>query len=95
VITRHVVREDGLPRDYIVMFGHLEAWPAEVVRGRVVHAGDVVGYVGDSGSPRLVHLHLEVRRMRDGVDAWGVIGWELKAREISIVTDPRNLLPLR
>ena len=95
VITRHVVRECGLSRDYIVIMGHLEAPAAGVFRGRKLDAGEVVGYVGDSASPRLVHLHLEVRRMRDGIDAWGVIGWELKAREISTVTDPRNLLPLR
>src|SRR5579859_7121225 len=95
VITRHVVRECGLPHDYITIFGHLEAPAAGIVRGRELHLGDVVGYVGDSASPRLVHLHLEVRRVRDGVDAWGVVGWDLKAREISIVTDPRNLLPLQ
>jgi murein DD-endopeptidase MepM/ murein hydrolase activator NlpD len=95
VITRHVVRECGLSRDYIVIMGHLEAAAAGVFRGRKLYPGEVVGYVGDSASPRLVHLHLEVRRMRDGIDAWGVIGWELKAREISTVTDPRNLLPLR
>lgn len=95
VITRHVVRECGHLHDYIVIFGHLETPAPDAARGRKLGAGDVVGYVGDSASPRLVHLHMEVRRMRDGVDAWGVVGWELKAREISIVTDPRNLLPLR
>ncbi len=31
--------------------------------------GDAIGFVGDTGSPELVHLHLETRRVRDGIDA--------------------------
>ena len=34
-------------------------------RGSLVREGDVVGFVGDTGSPGRVHLHLEARRVRD------------------------------
>ncbi|HEX3345553.1 MAG TPA: hypothetical protein VHS09_13310, partial [Polyangiaceae bacterium] len=48
-----------------------------------------------TASPELVHLHLEARRVRDHVDAWKLPGDSLHAREYSVVTDPRNVLPLR
>ncbi len=54
-----------------------------------------MGFVGNSGSPEFVHLHLEVRRVRDGVDVWRLPGDALHGREYSIVSDPRNALPLR
>jgi murein DD-endopeptidase MepM/ murein hydrolase activator NlpD len=60
--------------------------------------GDVVGFVGDTGSPELVHLHWEARRVRDGVDARAKVklgGGALLADDVSVVCDPRNVLPLR
>src|SRR5260370_3876790 len=95
VVTRHTVREGAAEHDYVLLFGDLMSAAAGVQRGRVLAPGDVVGYVGDSASPNIVHLHLEARRVRDGIDPWGVVGWELKARDVSVVTDLRNLLPLR
>ncbi len=95
VVTRHTLREGGRKRDYVLIFGHLEE-PAEGVhRGSRLRAGDLVGYVGDTDSPEFVHLHLEARRLRDGIDAWRVGGWNINAREISVVSDPRNVLPLK
>jgi len=95
VVTRHVVREGGVQRDYILLFGHLDHPGDDVRRGRRLRDGETVGFVGNSASPRLVHLHLEARRMRDGVDPWRLVGESLRAREHSIVIDPRNVLPLR
>jgi hypothetical protein len=95
VVTRHVVREGGVAREYILIFGHLDRAADDVRRGRRLREGDLVGYVGNSDSPQLVHLHLEARRMRDGIDAWRVPGAMLKAAETSVVTDPRNVLPLK
>jgi hypothetical protein len=54
-----------------------------------------VGFVGNTASPELVHLHLEARRVRDRIDPWKLPGDALHAREYSVVTDPRNVLPLR
>ena len=94
-MTRHVVREGGVLRDYVLLFGHLDRAGDDVRRGRRLHDGDIVGFVGNSASPRLVHLHLEARRVRDGIDPWRLYGEGLRERESSIVTDPRNVLPLR
>jgi murein DD-endopeptidase MepM/ murein hydrolase activator NlpD len=95
VVTRHVVRESGVDRDYVLLFGHLDHAADDVRRGQRLREGATVGFVGNSASPEFVHLHLEARRMRDGKDAWRVPGALLDAREYSVVTDPRNVLPLR
>jgi len=96
VVTRHTLREGGGLRDYILLFGHLDAAAPGLAKGAVVHAGDIVGAVGDTGSPELIHLHLEARRVREGVDIASVATPNaLLAAEISVVCDPRNVLPLR
>lgn len=98
VITRHAVHEGGHVREYVVLFGHLDGVAPEVVVGKVLKDGDVVGFVGDTGSPELVHLHWEARRVRDGVDVLAKAkqgGGALLADDVSVVTDPRNVLPLK
>lgn len=93
VVTRHRLREGGGQRDYVLLFGHLsEAAPA-MRRGHEVREGELVGLVGDSDSPNLVHLHLEARRVRDGVDASRLGPDTILTR--TTVTDPRNVLPPR
>jgi len=98
VITRHAVREGGRAREYVVLWGHLDAVSPGVHAGSTLKEGDVVGLVGDTGSPELVHLHWEARRVREGVDvvaraAQG--GAALLSDDVSVVCDPRNVLPLR
>lgn len=95
VVTRHSLREGGQLRDYLLFFGHLEAPAAGVVPGARVREGDLVGLVGDSGSPERVHLHLEVRRVRSGVALDKVAPQALVAADKTVVCDPRNVLPLR
>jgi murein DD-endopeptidase MepM/ murein hydrolase activator NlpD len=95
VITRHTIREGGANHDYVLLFGHLDRPGDDVRRGTHLREGDTVGYVGNSDSPDLVHLHLEARRMREHVDAWRVPYYELLERDRSVVTDPRNVLVLR
>lgn len=95
VVTHHVLREGGELRHYILLFGHLDGFPPNVKPGTVLKNDDVVGFVGDTGSPELVHLHLEARRVREGVDLRAHAGPELVSDAISIVCDPRNVLPLR
>jgi len=95
VVTRHVIREGGTKRDYLLVFGHLDRAADDLRRGVRLREGAILGYVGNSGSPELVHLHLEARRMRDGFDAWKLPVDLLNVREYSVVTDPRNVLPLR
>jgi len=96
VVTRHALREGGRLRDYVVLFGHLDSISPGVVAGTTVKEGDVIATVGDTGSPELVHLHLEVRRVREGVDLARVpAGAQLIAESTSVVCDPRNVLPLK
>ncbi|HEY8042104.1 MAG TPA: M23 family metallopeptidase [Polyangiaceae bacterium] len=95
VVTRHVLREGGVKRDYVLIFGHLDRAADDLRRGRRLREGETLGFVGNTDSPALVHLHLEARRIRDGVDAWKLPGDALHAREFSVVTDPRNVLPLK
>lgn len=95
VITRHTVHEGGRERDYVLLYGHLDATAADLHPGVLLGTGDVVGYVGDTGSRELVHLHLEARRVRDGVDVTKLAPEGLVANENTVVCDPRNVLPLR
>lgn len=95
VVTRHAVREAGALRDYLVLHGHLDRVATGVAAGVALAEGALLGAVGDSGSPGLVHLHLEVRRVRDDVDlAHVAAGPALMRDTVSVVSDPRNVLPL-
>ena len=95
VVTRHTLREGGRTRDYVLIFGHLDAAAPNLTRGAMLKEGELVGFVGDTGSPELVHLHLEARRLRDGVDGSKLLPGRILAPDVSIVCDPRNVLPLR
>lgn len=93
VVTKQARREAGAIVDYLVIFGHLGSVAPGVRPGARLEDGDVVGGVGNTGSPHLVHLHLETRRLKGGVDPRRFEGWHLLG--VSIVCDPRNLLPLK
>jgi murein DD-endopeptidase MepM/ murein hydrolase activator NlpD len=95
VIARVSLREGGRLRDYILLFGHLDAAASGLAPGAQLKEGDLVGMVGDTGSPSLVHLHLEARRVREGVNVAKLSGPAIIANENSVVCDPRNVLPLR
>lgn len=96
VVTRHTLREGGRLLDYLVLFGHLDSVAPGLRPGALLREGDLVGAVGDTGSPSLVHLHLEVRRLREGIDPAKLPGGPMLASDsVSGVCDPRNVLPLR
>lgn len=95
VITRHTLREAGQLRDYVLLFGHLDAPAPGLAVGARLRDGDPVGFVGDTGSPELVHLHLEARRVRAGIDVARLEPGAMIANANSVVCDPRNVLPLR
>ncbi len=80
-----------------MLLGHLDSIALGVTVGTTVKEGRLVGTVGDRrASPTLVHLHLEVRRVREGVDlAQGPAGMPMIAESVTVVCDPRNVLPLR
>jgi murein DD-endopeptidase MepM/ murein hydrolase activator NlpD len=96
VLTRHALREGGRLRDYVMLLGHLDSVAPGLGVGTPVKEGQLVGAVGDSGSPSLVHLHLEIRRVREGVDLAKVpAGPAMIGESVTVVCDPRNVLPLR
>ena len=75
-----------------------EATPAKTDNALVLRArclSLVLGYVGDTASEGFVHLHLELRRARDGIDVRALAPERLLLPQNSVVCDPRNVLPLR
>ncbi|MBI5536927.1 MAG: M23 family metallopeptidase [Deltaproteobacteria bacterium] len=95
VVTKHTLREGGRLRDYIVLYGHLDASAPGLAVSAPVREGDLLGFVGDTGSEGLVHLHLEIRQVRDGVDPAALGTQSVVRPTVSIPCDPRNVLPLR
>jgi murein DD-endopeptidase MepM/ murein hydrolase activator NlpD len=92
VVTSHLVREAGRMRQYAVLYGHLDRPRDGLAPGDRLAPGDVVGYAGDTGSPGIVHLHLEIRQIRDGVSLTSLDLRSLTNNSVSIPCDPRNLL---
>lgn len=95
VVTRHSLREAGVLRDYLVIYGHLEGPAPGLRQGSSLEPGALVGFVGDSGSPGAVHLHLEVRRAREGVALQSLGPGQLTQNSKTVACDPRNVLELR
>jgi hypothetical protein len=98
VVTHHTIREARGLREYLLVFGHLAAPAAalsELPPGARLHEGDLIGFVGDTASPGLVHLHMEVRRLREGIGPKNLGPARLVDNAISIACDPRNVLPLK
>ncbi len=95
VVTRDTLRETGVLREYLVLYGHLESVAPGLAPGQMIPEDGLVGYVGDSGSEGIVHLHLEFRQVREGIDLTKVPPAKLVANEVSIVCDPRNILAVR
>lgn len=94
VVTRHSVKQAGKLREYIVIHGHLQGPAPGLSKGMNLREGGLVGFVGDSGAPGDVHLHLEVRRVRDGVNVAALAAGDLTNNARTVVCDPRNVLPL-
>jgi murein DD-endopeptidase MepM/ murein hydrolase activator NlpD len=95
VVTHHVLRENGEQRDYLVLFGHLERPAPGLHPGQTLPASSLIGLVGDSGSAGIVHLHLEIRRVRPGVSPTALGSGEYVHNARTVACDPRNVLPLR
>jgi murein DD-endopeptidase MepM/ murein hydrolase activator NlpD len=89
-----MLQEAGRLRQYVVLHGHLDRPGPGIVAGAKVAPGDTLGFVGDSGSPGIVHLHLEVRQVREGVNLAAIEIGRLADNATSVPCDPRNVLPL-
>lgn len=95
VALRHVVREGAAARTYVSLHGHLDHAAPGVARGAIAAPGTVLGFVGDSGAEGVLHLHYEVRLVREGVDPTRVDAAALTEQSVSVPCDPRNVLPFR
>jgi len=94
VVTLHTLREAGALREYLVIYGHLDSIAPGISQGQALKADSLLGYVGDSDSPGIVHLHLEVRRAREGVDAAALPLGQITQNAKTVACDPRNVLEL-
>jgi murein DD-endopeptidase MepM/ murein hydrolase activator NlpD len=92
VVTEHIVREAGALRQYLVIYGHLDRAADGLGFGQSLRAGALLGYVGDSGSIGAVHLLLEIRRAREGVDATQLALGQVNQNAKTVACDPRNVL---
>ena len=98
VVTRHSVREAGDERDYVVILGNVDATPglaSGAPSARPLRSGELLGSAGDGGASGLVRFHLEVRRVRSGVDVRGLQPSALIRGANTIACDPRNVLPVK
>lgn len=66
----------------VYYYAHLDRYAPTMAEGRVLHRGEVLGYVGNTGDagPGNYHLHFEVSTTRDPQQYWGGV--------------PRNPYPL-
>ncbi len=60
----HVIIDHGY--GYTSLYGHMLSYSVKV--GDVVHKGQTIGYVGDTGTSTAPHLHYEVRYKGNAVD---------------------------
>ncbi len=94
VVTLHTLREAGALREYLVIYGHLDSIAPGISPGQPLKADSLLGYVGDSDSPGIVHLHLEVRRAREGINAAELPLAQITQNAKTVACDPRNVLEL-
>jgi len=94
VVTLHTLREAGALREYLVIYGHLDSIAPGLSHGQALKPGSLLGYVGDSDSPGVVHLHFEVRRAREGVNADQLPLGQVTQNAKTVACDPRNVLEL-
>ena len=97
VITKHVLRDaGGNIREFWALYGHLShASVDKATLGSKVHAGDILGWLGDESenggwNP---HLHFQLSwREPENCDMPGVVNEKDLAHALKIYPDPRLVL---
>ena len=94
VVTRHKLEEAGRKKEYLLVHGHLDEVASGIGLGALVLEGEAIGTAGEPAADGRVFVHLEVRQVRDGVDQSRIRSNALMDPSVSIVCDPRNVLPI-
>lgn len=70
----YLTSDDG----YVFYYAHLAGWPRWIAAGERVEAGEVIGYVGNSGNARggRCHLHFEVQAGRRTLNPYALLRGE-------------------
>lgn len=92
VVTEHRVLEGTREQIYLVLLGNLASVSTKA--GSRLDPRARVGTVGDSAEGGVSGLHLEIRRVRQGVDVRALQPDEYTSRAHTIACDPRNVLTL-
>ena len=48
---------------YVYYYAHLSKYTSGLAEGQVLHQGDVIGYVGETGNAQTPHLHFAISRL--------------------------------
>lgn len=93
VVTLHRTTDAGRARDYLVFFMDLDGVGPNIAEGRTVRSEDILGFVGEGLAPGEPRLLLEVRQVRDDIDARPLDVEKMADASASIAVDPRNVFP--
>ena len=92
VVVEHRVLESRQQQTYLVIYGNLGEISTRA--GAELNPNDEIGTVGVTKTGSALGLHLEVRRVRHGVDAGRLGPGQFRDRAMTIACDPRNVFPL-
>lgn len=92
LVALHEVEEGGRKRQYLAIYSRLDAFVPDMKVEQKLKEGEPVGYTGDSGTTGFVHLHFEVRQVRDEIDVRPLDIVRLCDQAVSIPIDLRNVL---
>ncbi len=92
VVTEHRVEEPGGEQTYLVILGNLDKVSTRA--GALLKSGETLGSIGHSASRQVIGLHLEIRRVRHGVDARELGRDDFRARARTVACDARNVYAL-
>ena len=88
VVTKHEIDEGGRTQRYLVVLGRVASIEPGLERGAKRAAGTPLARAGDA-------LHLEIRRVQENAKLDALNAANLDDGAISVLTDPRNVLPVR